>query len=37
VWTGHAARVPEFRYPQFCAIARAAEIVGERWTILVVC
>jgi DNA-binding HxlR family transcriptional regulator len=28
--------VPEFRYPQFCAIARAAEIVGERWTILIV-
>lgn len=25
----------EFQYPQFCAIARAAEIVGERWTILV--
>ncbi len=24
------------RYPQFCALARAAEIVGERWTILVV-
>lgn len=28
--------MPEFRYPQFCAIARAAEIVGERWTILIV-
>ncbi|MBI4279670.1 MAG: transcriptional regulator [Armatimonadetes bacterium] len=24
------------RYPQFCALARAAEIVGERWTLLVV-
>ena len=24
---------PEFRYSQFCALARAAEIVGERWTI----
>jgi len=22
-----------FRYPQFCALARAAEIVGERWTL----
>lgn len=28
--------MPEFRYPQFCPIARAAEIVGERWTILIV-
>jgi DNA-binding HxlR family transcriptional regulator len=27
--------VPDFRYPQFCAVARAAELVGERWTILV--
>ncbi len=26
----------EFRYPQFCALARAAEIVGERWTLLIV-
>ena len=25
-----------FRYPQFCALARAAEVVGERWTMLVV-
>ncbi|MBM3651248.1 MAG: helix-turn-helix transcriptional regulator, partial [Alphaproteobacteria bacterium] len=24
------------RYPQFCALARAAEIVGERWTLLAV-
>lgn len=24
------------RYPQFCALARAAEVVGERWTILIV-
>lgn len=24
-----------FRYPQMCAIARAAEVVGERWTLLV--
>ncbi len=22
-----------FRYPQFCALARAAEILGERWTL----
>ena len=28
--------MPEFRYPQFCAVARAAEIVGERWTLLIV-
>ncbi len=26
----------EFQYPQFCALARAAEIVGERWTLLIV-
>src|SRR5229473_2290783 len=24
------------RYPQFCALARAAEIIGERWTLLAV-
>jgi DNA-binding HxlR family transcriptional regulator len=24
------------RHPQFCALARAAEIVGERWTLLIV-
>lgn len=23
------------RYPQFCALARAAEILGERWTLLI--
>ncbi len=23
-------------YPQFCALARAAEILGERWTLLIV-
>lgn len=27
--------MPLFRYPQMCAIARAAEVVGERWTLLV--
>jgi DNA-binding HxlR family transcriptional regulator len=26
----------DFRYPQFCPLARAAEIVGERWTLLIV-
>jgi DNA-binding HxlR family transcriptional regulator len=25
-----------FRYAQFCPIARAAEVVGERWTLLIV-
>ena len=25
-----------FRYPQFCPVARAAEVVGERWTLLIV-
>lgn len=24
------------RYPQFCGLARAAELVGERWTLLIV-
>jgi DNA-binding HxlR family transcriptional regulator len=24
------------RYPQFCALARAAEIIGERWTLLII-
>jgi DNA-binding HxlR family transcriptional regulator len=28
--------VGEFRYAQFCPLARATEIVGERWTLLVV-
>ena len=27
---------PGARYPQFCALARAAELIGERWTLLVV-
>ncbi len=26
--------MPDFQYPQFCAVARAAEVVGERWTLL---
>ena len=26
----------EFRYAQFCPLARAAELVGERWTLLIV-
>ena len=25
----------DFRYPQYCPLARAAEVVGERWTLLV--
>ena len=28
--------MPQTHYPQFCALARAAEIVGERWTLLIV-
>jgi DNA-binding HxlR family transcriptional regulator len=28
--------VPQFRYDQACPVARAAEIVGERWTLLIV-
>jgi len=23
-------------YPQFCALARAAELIGERWTLLII-
>jgi DNA-binding HxlR family transcriptional regulator len=26
----------DVRYSQFCALARAAEVVGERWTLLIV-
>lgn len=25
-----------FRYPQFCPLARATEVLGERWTLLVI-
>jgi len=28
--------LPALRYAQFCPIARAAEVLGERWTLLVV-
>ncbi len=28
--------MPDFRYAQFCPLARAAEVVGERWTLLIV-
>jgi len=28
--------VSEFRYAQFCPLARATEVLGERWTLLVV-
>jgi DNA-binding HxlR family transcriptional regulator len=28
--------VPEFRYAQFCPLARAAEILAERWTLLAI-
>jgi len=28
--------VPEFRYAQYCPLARAAEVIGERWTLLVI-
>jgi len=29
-------RVSAFRYAQFCPLARAAELLGERWTLLIV-
>ncbi|OGO51102.1 MAG: hypothetical protein A2148_07025 [Chloroflexi bacterium RBG_16_68_14] len=28
--------MPLIRYPQFCALARAAELIGERWTLLII-
>jgi DNA-binding HxlR family transcriptional regulator/putative sterol carrier protein len=28
--------VPEHRYQQYCALARALDIVGDRWTLLIV-
>jgi DNA-binding HxlR family transcriptional regulator len=28
--------VSEFRYAQYCPLARATEVVGERWTLLVI-
>jgi DNA-binding HxlR family transcriptional regulator len=27
--------VPDYRYAQFCPLARAAEVIGNRWSILV--
>jgi DNA-binding HxlR family transcriptional regulator len=27
--------VPRFRYSQFCPVARAVELLGERWTLLI--
>jgi DNA-binding HxlR family transcriptional regulator len=28
--------VSNVHYPQFCALARAAELIGERWTLLII-
>lgn len=28
--------MPTMRYGQFCALARAAEIIGERWSLLII-
>jgi DNA-binding HxlR family transcriptional regulator len=28
--------VSNLHYPQFCALARAAELIGERWTLLII-
>ena len=27
--------MPDFQYPQFCSLARATEIIGERWNLLI--
>jgi DNA-binding HxlR family transcriptional regulator len=32
----HMSWMSGTRYTQFCALARAAEIVGERWTLLII-
>jgi DNA-binding HxlR family transcriptional regulator len=32
---GSVRVVSEFRYAQFCPLARAAEVLGERWTLLI--
>jgi DNA-binding HxlR family transcriptional regulator len=34
--TGTVGGMARFRYSQLCALARAAEVVGERWTLLIV-
>jgi DNA-binding HxlR family transcriptional regulator len=33
--SGRLPGVAEFRYAQYCPLARAAEIVAERWTLLI--
>jgi DNA-binding HxlR family transcriptional regulator len=35
-WAYNPVAVPNAPYRQFCPLARAVEIVGERWTLLVV-
>ena len=32
----HDFRMSNLHYPQFCALARAAELIGERWTLLII-
>jgi DNA-binding HxlR family transcriptional regulator len=32
---GRLPAVSEFRYPQFCPLARATEVLGNRWSLLV--
>jgi DNA-binding HxlR family transcriptional regulator len=34
-WLWQARRVPDFRYAQFCPLARAAEVLGNRWSMLI--
>jgi DNA-binding HxlR family transcriptional regulator len=35
VTAGKLGAVPRFRYAQLCPVARAVEILGERWTLLI--
>lgn len=35
-YTSNSELMPKTHYRQFCALARAAEILGERWTLLIV-
>src|SRR4051795_6739864 len=33
---GRSSREPDMKYGQFCPIAKATEILGERWTFLII-
>jgi DNA-binding HxlR family transcriptional regulator len=35
-WQNDVSGMSNLHYPQFCALARAAELIGERWTLLII-